>query len=327
MAGVTDSPFRRICRRSGAGLLYTECISAEGLRRGSRASWELCRFEEEERPIALQLFGSDPDAFAEASALIADRVKPDIIDINCGCPVRKFVTRGCGGALMEDPDKIGQIVEAVRKASGLPVTVKLRAGYHPPLVTAPQAAQAAEEAGAIGVAVHARFVRKSQGTQAQWEVIGKVKETVRSIPVIGNGDLRSYRAVREMMKSTGCDRVMIARWAQGAPWVFTPLKGGDIPEDEVSPPDLYQRVHFLLHHLYLAGKFYGEEKAIPIMRKHCLWYLRDFPCAAQLRRKVVAIDHFSQLIDLLQFWQSGLFKPSIPASYNHSIDYQSNYQV
>jgi tRNA-dihydrouridine synthase B len=299
MAGITDSPFRRIARRFGAGLLYTECLSAEGMRRRGRATLELARFHEDERPIALQLFGSDPAQMAEAAAVAAEQFHPDLMDINCGCPVKKFVTRGCGGYLMQDPDLIGRMVAAVREASGLPVSVKLRGGYTPPTETAPQAAIAAEESGAALVAVHGRYVRGAKGTTADWEVIGRVKAAVRRIPVVGNGDVRSYVAVRRMMTETGCDRVMIGRWAQGRPWIFKPLRDGEVAPDEEPEPSPCEKLGILEEHYRLMLEEFPERTAVFRMRKHIGWYIAGFPSAGKLRGEAMKLISAEEAIKYL----------------------------
>lgn len=303
MAGVTDSPYRRITRRFGAGLLYTECISAEGVRRRGRASLELCRFTPEERPIAVQLFGSAPEPIAEAAAVIADLFAPDLIDINCGCPVRKFVTKGCGGALMLDPDRISRIVETTRKASGLPVSVKLRSGYFPGEELAPRAAQAAADAGAALVAIHGRYVRKAKGSRAEWDVIARVKETVLHLPVVGNGDIFSYDDARRMSAETGCDRVMIARWAEGRPWLFEPMRDGGFPIGPVLEPDFSDKIALLIEQYRMEAEVCGERTAILRMRKQAGWYLHGMPGAAKLRQEVMTTTALAALVALLNNYQ------------------------
>ena len=299
MAGITDSPFRRITRRFGVGLLYTECISAEGIRRNGRGSLDLARFEPEEKPIAVQLFGSEPSQFADAAAIIEHRFEPDMIDINCGCPVKRFVSRRCGGYLMQDPDLIGRIVEAVKEAVKLPVSVKLRSGYRHPDETAAQAAVAAEQAGASLVAVHARYVRKSSKTSADWDVIGRVKSAVRHVSVIGNGDIFSYADAERMKDQTGCDRAMIARWATGKPWIFALLASVHESRHEIELPSYRQRIDILLDQYKLALGFYDERRAVHRMRKHIGWYTHSMVGAAKLRYEIMVMEDPVSVIDRL----------------------------
>ncbi len=306
MAGITDSPYRQIARRYGAGLLYTECISAEGLRRLGKGSFDLCRFDPFERPIALQLFGSTVESIAEAAAIASERYSPDMIDINCGCPVKKFVTKGCGGALMQFPDLIGRIVEAVKASSGLPVSVKLRNGYHLPDEVAPRAARIAKEAGASLVAIHARYVRKAKGTAADWEVIRRVKEAVPDLPVIGNGDVVSYEDAGEMMKRTGCDRVMIARWAEGRPWLFEPLKNGDFSAKNPAEPLIPVKIDLILEQLKLMVEFYGERTAVFRMRKQLGWYSHGWPGGSKLRGDLMKIASAEEVVVKLRAFESSL---------------------
>lgn len=290
MAGVTDSPFRRIARRYGAGLLYSECISAEGVRREGNGSFELCRFEEEERPVAIQLFGSDPEQFADAAAMIEKKYNPDMIDINCGCPVKRFVTRQSGGYLMQHPMLIADIISTVLKATNLPVSVKLRSGYCFPEETAVEAALAAEEAGASLVAIHGRYVRNAKNSNADWEVIKRVKAAVKRVPVIGNGDIVSLDSVRQMKEETGCDRVMIARWAYGQPWLFENLKGeeNDYSNGEVLDREI--KLDVLLDHYRLMLDHYSERQAVMLMRKHIGWYTKGMRESGRFRGEMMAID-------------------------------------
>ena len=306
MAGITDSPYRRIARRYGAGLLYTECISAEGLRRQGVGSFDLCRFEPAERPIAIQLFGSTVEALAEAAALAAERFSPDMIDVNCGCPVKKFVTKGCGGALMQVPDLIGRIVEAVKAASGLPVSVKLRSGYFPGEETAPLAAKIAREAGASLIAIHGRYVRKAKGMPADWGVIRRVKEAVQGLPVIGNGDVFSYEDAANLTRETGCDRVMIARWAEGRPWLFEPLKNGEFPLKNPPEPLIPDKISLILEQLRMMVDFYGEKTAVLRMRKQLGWYSHGWPGGGKLRSDLMAISSAERVVERLMTYQDSL---------------------
>ena len=308
MAGVTDSPFRRIARRYGAGLLFTECISAEGIRRSGHASFELARFHPEERPIAVQLFGREPEQFADAAAMIAEFIQPDLIDINCGCPVKKFVTRSCGGFLMQDPDLIGRIVEAVRLSSRIPVSVKIRSGYRKPDETASDAAVAAEAAGAVVVSVHGRYVRGSKDDKADWDVIGRVKTALKTVPVIGNGDIKSFPDIVRMKNHSGCDRVMIGRWARGRPWVFTPQEDRESESVEFKTPDYHQRIHILIEHYHLMLSEFPTLTAVHRMRKHIGWYSHSLPGASAMRRVTMLIEDPDDVLKALNDYQEILRK-------------------
>ena len=297
MAGTTDSPYRRITRRFGSGLLYSECISAEGIRRNGRKSLELVTFHPDERPIAIQLFGSEPKQFGEAASIIAEMFKPDMIDINCGCPVRRMVSRNSGGFLMQYPDLIGEIVAETRNAAGLPVSVKLRTGYRAPDGTAPEAAAIAEAAGASLIAIHARYVCSSRNSDADWQIIRDVKEAVKTIPVVGNGDVRTWEDIERMKALTGCDRVMIGRGAQGRPWIFS--------DDRHIPADR-ERIDILLDHYRLMLDFMPEIHAVRRMRKHFNWYTKGMPNAARLRERVMRLENSAEVMVIL-----GNFKEKI----------------
>jgi len=295
MAGITDSPYRRISRRYGSGLLYSECISAEGLRRRGKNSLDYCRFDEEERPIALQLFGSEADQIGEAAAVVAELFRPDLIDINCGCPVKKFVTKGCGGALMQDPALIGRMVEAAGK-SGIPVSVKLRTGYWPGVETVIDAAKAAADAGAVLIAVHGRYVRKAKGTKADWEPIRRVREAVPHLPVIGNGDVFCVEDAARMIAETGCDRVMIARWAQGRPWLFASMKDGLFPGVQLDEPSFEEKIAVIEDQYRMMVGVFGEKTAVFRMRKQVGWITHGWPGGARLRSEIMRITVANEVI-------------------------------
>ena len=288
MAGLTDSPFRRLTRKLGSGLLYSEVVSAEGIRREGKKSFDLCIFHEEERPIAIQLFGSEPQQFADAAAVIEERIKPDMIDINCGCPVRRFVKRGSGGFLMSDPELIGRIVEAVKKSANLPVSVKLRTGFQRPDVTALDATRAANEAGASLIAIHGRFVKDGFKPPAVWDIIGRIKEIAENVPVIGNGDVFSYADAKRMVDETGCDRVMIGRWARGKPWVYKATQYGYQDDQLLEEPSSGEILDILLEHYRLMLEFYTfTPTAVTRMRKFIVWYTKGMNGASALRKELM----------------------------------------
>jgi len=308
MAGVTDSPYRRLARRFGAGLLYSECISAEGIRRRGVKSLEYCRFHPEERPIALQLFGSRPDQIGEAAAVTAELFQPDMIDINCGCPVKKFIVKGCGGALMQDPELIGGMVEAAC-SSGTPVSVKLRVGYWPGDETAVRAAEAAASAGASLIALHGRFVRKAKGSAADWAPIRRVREAVPHLPVVGNGDVFSYEDAQRMIAETGCDRVMIARWALGRPWLFEALKEGEYPLFSPPEPPIGEKIAIIEDHYRMMLGTFGPKTAVFRMRKHLGWMTHGWPGGAKLRQELMTLDAAEKALELLHSYAATLDRP------------------
>ncbi|MCF7810592.1 tRNA-dihydrouridine synthase [bacterium] len=297
MAGITSSPFRRLCRSYGAGLLYTECISAEGVRRQGERSLVLADFHPDERPIAVQLFGHDPQQFHNASAIIAERYKPDMIDINCGCPVKRMTKRGNGGSLMKSPDLIGRIIEAAIKGSGLPVSVKLRSGYYPSEETAPEAASIAEDAGASLIAIHGRYVKHGFKSAVDLDVIGRVKTAVKRTPIVGNGDIKSTHDAEMMMKQTGCDRVMIGRAAFGRPWIFK--TSGDTEFTESEPSDT-EKIDILLEHYRQMLDYFPEKSAVPKMRKHIGRYTRGMRESSKLRVEAMKLSNAGDVIGLIK---------------------------
>ena len=314
MAGITDSPYRHICRRFGAGLLYSEVISAEGLRRRGRKTFELVEFQDSERPLAIQLFGKEPQQFADAVAILLEQYQPELIDINCGCPVKKFVTRDVGGWLMQFPDLIGRIVEAVKKVSSTPVSVKLRSGYRLPDETAPIAAANAEAAGASLVAIHARYVRGSKDTSADWDVIGRVKAAVKNIPVIGNGDIFSRADAQKMMTQTGCDRVMIGRGCAGRPWIFSSMLNIFEQDFPVYVPTMKDRINILLNHYKLMLEYLPTKRAIHRMRKHIGWYTHGMHGSARIRAELMLLDDDNEVISRLEEYRDIRLKDEIPPS-------------
>lgn len=305
MAGITDHPYRVIARKWGAGLLYTEVISAEGIRRKSEKSLALTEFSDFERPIAVQLFGSEAQQFSDAAIVLAKTCKPDVIDINCGCPVRKFVTRGCGGYLMNNPAFIGEIVQSVRECVDIPVTVKLRTGYRRPFETAVESAISAEESGAVAVAIHGRYVRGAKGSSADWSVISRVKKAV-NIPVLGNGDIFSYNDASKMMSATNCDRVMIGRWARGNPWIFKGLLNLD-GQAEIKEPEPWEKIDILIEHYKLMLGFYKTRTAVHRMRKQIGWYTKGLFDASKIRGDINQEEDPKVVLDRLLCYKQDLY--------------------
>lgn len=293
MAGVTDLPFRLLCKRQGAGMVCMEMVSAKAVLYRNRNTEELLRVSPEERPVSLQLFGSDPGIMGEIAAQLAPRPF-DVLDINMGCPVPKVVNNGEGSALMKDPVLAEEIIRSVVRACGKPVTVKIRKGFDEAHVNAVELARRAEEAGAAAVAVHGRTREQFYSGKADWEIIAKVKEAV-TIPVIGNGDVDGPESAERMLRETGCDGVMAGRAARGNPWIFREitsyLETGKVPER----PDAAEKRECILEHARLMLAQKGEYTAVREMRKHVSWYTFGYPGSARLRGKINTIETMEEL--------------------------------
>lgn len=296
MAGVTDLPFRLLCKEQGADLICTEMVSAKGIFYNNKNTEDLLRIDDRERPVSLQLFGSDPDIISEMAKKIEHR-NFDILDINMGCPVPKVVNNGEGSALLKNIPLAAKIIEKTVKAIDKPVTVKFRKGFGADEVQAIEMAKAAEAAGAAAVAVHGRTREQYYSGKADWEIIAKVKDTV-SIPVIGNGDIFTPEDAKNMMEQTNCDGVMIGRGAQGNPWIFhqikTYLETGMAPEK----PPFSEVCRMILRHAKMQIEWKGEKRGIREMRSHAAWYTAGYPHSASLRRAMNTVETYEQLEEL-----------------------------
>ncbi len=284
MAGVTDSPFRRLCRQSGCGLMFTEMVSAKALYYKDEKTRRLMTFLPEERPLGLQIFGSEPAVF-EAVVPELDELGFDIIDLNLGCPAPKIVKNGDGSALMKDPKLAEAVIRSVVRNSRLPVMVKIRKGWDETSVNAVEIARIAEASGAAAVTVHGRTRDQFYMGRADWTIIGEVKAALK-IPVIGNGDIFTPQDAGRLLRDTGCDGIMVARGAQGRPWLFAQinayLAGRPIPAE----PDLAQRITIIAQHLEELIKIEGEHIAVLEIRKHASWYLKGITGGAAAKTSI-----------------------------------------
>lgn len=298
MAGVTDLPFRLLCKEQGAGLLCMEMISAKAIQYNNKNTRALLEIHPEEEPVSLQLFGSDPEVISEIAKRI-EELPFAILDINMGCPVPKIVRNGEGSALMNQPKLVHEIVSKTVKAIQKPVTVKIRKGFNDESINAVEIAKIIEDAGAAAVAVHGRTREQYYSGKADWDIIRQVKEAV-SIPVIGNGDVVSGESALAMMRETGCDGVMIGRGAQGNPWIFSELveyeKTGVMPER----PSNEELKAMMLRHARLQIQYKGEYIGIREMRKHVSWYTTGLKNAAKLRGEINAVESYAEMVELLE---------------------------
>ena len=299
MAGVTDLPFRSLCRQEGAGLIYTEMVSAKAVLYKNKNTDVLLETEPSEHPAALQMFGSDPDIMAEIGMQLAEQYSFDIIDVNMGCPVPKVVNNGEGSALMKNPELVEKILTAMVKKIKKPVTIKIRKGFNDESVNATEIAKIAEQCGVAAVAVHGRTREQYYAGKADWDIIRQVKDSV-SIPVIGNGDVCTPQDAIDIVKETGCDGVMIGRAVRGNPWIFRRIKhfmdtGQMLPE-----PDRHEIGEMILKHARLAIELKGEYTAIREMRKHVGWYVGGIPHAAAIRNSVNFIESYEALEEMVE---------------------------
>lgn len=286
MAGVSNISYRQIIKEMGAGLIYSEMISTLGIKYNGKKTIDLINFEETERPISIQIFGSDIESFVKAAKYIEENFHPDIIDINMGCPVPKVAIKSqAGSALLKDPDKIYEIVKNVVENTNTPITVKIRSGWDEKNINAVEVAKKIEKAGASAVAIHARTRSQGYSGKANWDIIKEVKANV-NIPVIGNGDITTIYEAEKMLKETKCDAIMIGRATLGNPWFIKEcveyIENGKI----INKPTDKEKIDMILHHYNLLKKYTNERSALLEIRTHALWYLKGMPGTKEIKTKI-----------------------------------------
>lgn len=304
MEGVTDGPYRRVCRElAPEAVLFTEFTSAQGLLHGNERTWGMARFAEQERPIVVQLYGGEPGALAAAARAVEEQVRPDGIDLNLGCPVKKVLARGEGCALMKDPARAREIVQAMKEAIRVPLSAKMRLGWESREEAVPFACLLAE-AGVEALTVHGRLRRDRPRHPADWEAIARVKASL-GIPVIGNGDIVSGEETARRQRESGVDGVMIARGAMGNPWLLAEARAALAGEPIPAPPTLAERARVAARHLDLNIERHGERRGVLIMRKHYSSYLGGFPGARELRQRLVRAATRDEVLALLAPLRTG----------------------
>lgn len=297
MAGVTDLPFRLLCREQDCGIMYTEMVSAKAILYNNKNTNELLQTDNREHPIGVQLFGSEPSIMAEIGARISE--KPyDFIDVNMGCPVPKIVGNGEGSALMKNPRLAADIIKAMTDKCKKPVTVKIRKGFDDDNINAIELAKRLEAAGAAMVAVHGRTREQYYSGAADWDIIRKVKEAV-NIPVIGNGDIREPEDAKRMLKETGADGIMIGRAARGNPWIFKRCSHYLSTGELLPKPDRKEILHMILRHAHMLTEYKGEFTAVREMRKHTSWYVTGLPYATDIRNSINYVESLEEMEEML----------------------------
>lgn len=306
MAGITNQPFRLICKEFGAALVYTEMISAWGLARGDQRTHSFLNIHPEERPINVQIFGANPEIMAKAAKIVED-AGADVIDINMGCSVKKVVKNGAGAALLKDLSLAKKIVNSVSKAVRIPLTIKVRKGWDDNSLTIKEIVRIAEDAGVAAIAIHGRTAVQGFKDEADWEIVAEIKQMTK-IPIIGNGDIVNPLEVKEKIEKFGCDAVMIGRGARGNPWIFQQalnfLKKGEIKP----PPSLSEKITVILRHLKMNIALYGELVAVRLMRKHIAWYLKGLPNSAKIKCPINQAETLAEVTEILNNYTRNLIK-------------------
>ncbi|MCD3196142.1 tRNA dihydrouridine synthase DusB [Clostridium botulinum C] len=304
MAGVTDIAYRGLCKEMGCGLVYTEMISAKGMYYNNENTKKLLMLSKEEKPVAAQIFGSDPLVMARACEILNEDDGVCIIDINMGCPAPKIVKNGEGSALMKTPELAAKIVMEMKKISKKPVTVKFRKGFDNDNINAVEFAKRMEQAGVDAVAIHGRTRAQMYEGKADWDIIRRVKEAV-DIPVIGNGDVFSAEKAFQLKEETNCDGIMIARGAMGNPWIFKQIQLA-LNNEEVIYPTPEEKIDMCIRHLKLAIQYHGELKAVREMRKHIAWYIKGIKNCTDIKNKINVEKESDNVIKILKEYKSML---------------------
>ena len=300
MAGVSESPFRRLCRRFGADVVVTEFLSAEGIRRENEATLAKLRFGSDERPIGVQIFGSDPVAMGEAARLVTDVFQPEFIDINFGCPVKKVVKRNGGSGCLKDLDLVQTIIRSVSAGTHLPVTVKIRSGWNEEQRDPVAIARRCEDAGARALALHPRTRTQMFSGHAHWDEIAAVAQALE-IPVIGNGDIKTPEDAVRMHRETGCDAIMIARGSFGQPWIFDQTRDLLDGRPKRPDPDVETRFAVAIEHAQMADDYELDPRGAAIeFRKHLGWYVKGLPGSADLRRQLHAVNSLDEVAGIFE---------------------------
>ena len=298
MAGVTDLPFRLICKEQDCGMLYTEMVNAKALCYDDQNTKKMLKIEEEEHPVAIQIFGSDPE-YMGGAAKILNSYSNEILDINMGCPAPKVVKNGDGSALLKNPELAAKVLKAVVGNSEKPVTLKIRKGWDDTCINAVEIAKIAEDCGISAIAIHGRTREQYYSGKADWDIIRQVKENV-SIPVIGNGDVFEVEDAINMLNQTNCDAIMIGRGAQGNPWVFKRINHYMQTGEILPEPTLEEKINTAKKHLKLAVEEHGEYVAVREMRKHIAWYLKGLRNSARVRDEINKIESYEEVVNKLE---------------------------
>lgn len=306
MAGISNTSYRKIIKKMGAGLIYAEMVSTNAITYGNEKTYSLLKMDESERPIVQQIFGSDIKTFVTAAKLIEKTMHPDIIDINMGCPVPKVAVHAqAGSALLKNPQKIGEIVKAVVESVSVPITVKIRSGWDEKSINAVEVAKICEKNGASAIAIHARTRSEGYSGKANWDIIKEVKENV-NIPVIGNGDITSPKLAKKMLDETGCDAVMIGRGALGNPWIFKScleyLKSGKI----IAEPSNIEKIEMIKEHYNLLKEDKNEHIALLEIRTHALYYLKGMPESKIYKERICKTKNKEKLFNILKEYEEYL---------------------
>ncbi len=311
MAGITDLPYRLTMKEFGPGLVFTEMVSANGLIRAGKRTRELVKSRPEDHPLGIQLFGEDPEVLATAAGLVAG--DGQLIDLNLGCPVAKVVRSGAGSALMRDPAKVGRLVAAVRRATTLPLTVKIRSGWDRTSINFLEVGRIAETEGADAVTLHARTRAQGFGGHSDWDQIRQLKQALK-VPVIGSGDIFTPQDAMDMQEQTGCDAIMIGRGSYGNPWLIRDILMRQQGRETPPPPTAQQRLEVAGNHLKLFLEIFGPQKAVRDMRKHLCWYSRGLSGSAAFRTR---INHLHSVKDMQsaisEFFLAASDQPPVPA--------------